>query len=277
MSLGIRLLAQLSEPSPKNEGLIARIDEWLRIKYSDMLPKTRLEVVESIPTLCCRLHPAAEDIELSFVGPSQLVASANTTTVGPGYHAFVTSMLKELALEFHARWEGSVEESEEYGDETGFFLTGDVKNLNAEMTAWLAAVANTFFDGSLDPEGSGIALCLPMNPQFEVEQPAKTPLGPRDLEWLHRTAQDGGSGTDFFAWWTPGINAEYYIGRALTQMWVDVRWRPPISDSETEVLEDVLLVPSAEPTNSTQDFDTHGQSGGSCSHFSIETGRRQSW
>jgi hypothetical protein len=239
MSLGIRLQAQLSEPPPKQEELIVRMDEWLRNKYSDMLPTTRQEVVNSIPTLYCRMHPAAEDIELSFVGPSQLVASANTTTVGPGYHVFVTSVLKDLAREFHARWEHPAEDSEEYGDETGFFFTGDDNSLTAEMTAWLAAVANTFFDGSLESEDGGIALCLPMNPQFEAEQPAWTPLGPRDLEWLRRTVQDEGSGKDFFAWWTPGFNAGYYLGRALTQMWVDVRWRHPINDSETAVLEDV--------------------------------------
>jgi hypothetical protein len=239
MSLGIRLLAQLSEPLPTQEELIVRIDEWLRLKYSDMLPEIKREVVDSTPTLFCKMHPAAEDLELSFVGPSQLVASANTTTVGPGYHVFVTSVLKDLAHEFHAQWERPVEGSEDYGDETEFFFTGDEKKLNAEMTAWLAAVAGTFFDGSLDSEDNGIALCLPMNPQFEFEQPALTPLGPRDLEWLHRTALDGSSGVDFFAWWTPGFNAEYYLGRALTQMWVDVRWRPPINDSETLVLEDV--------------------------------------
>lgn len=238
MSLGIRLLAQLSEP-PAQEELLMRIDEWLRAKYSEMLPETRREEVDSTPTLYCRMHPAAEEIELSFVSPSKLVASANTTTVGPGYHVFVASMLKELAHEFHARWERPAEDSEEYGDETGFFFTGDVNCLNTEMTAWLAALADTFFDGSLDSEDSGIALCLPMNPQFEVKQPAGTPLGPRDLEWLRRTAKDGGSGTNFFAWWTPGINAEYYLGRALTQMWLDVRWRPPINESETAVLEDV--------------------------------------
>ncbi len=239
MSLGIRLLARLTEPPPTQEELIVRMDEWLRFKYSEMLPKTRREVVDSTPTLYCRMHPAAEDLELSFVGPSQFVASANTTTVGPGYHVFITSMLKDLAHEIHARWERPAEDSEEYGDETGFFFTGDAKDLNAEMTAWLAALANTFFDGSLDSEDGGIALCLPMNPQFEAEQPAKTPLGPRDLEWLRRTAQDGNSGTDFFAWWTPGMNAEYHLGRALTQMWVDVRWRPPINDLEKEVLGDV--------------------------------------
>jgi len=239
MSLGIRLLAQLPKPSPTQDELIVRVDEWLRLKYSDMLPKTRREMVDSTPTLFCRMHPAAEDIELSFVSSSQLVASANTTTVGPGYHVFVTSVLKNLAHEFHARWERPAEDSEEFGDETGFFLTGNEKSLNAEMTTWLAALANTFFDGSLDSEDGGIALCLPMNPQFEVEQPAWTPLGPRDLKWLRHTAQDGRSGKDFFAWWTPGFNAEYYLGRAMTQMWVDVRWRRPINDSETAVLEDV--------------------------------------
>ena len=239
MSLGIRLLAQLSAPHAQ-EDLLDGIDEWLRDKYSDMLPKIRREVVDSTLTLFCRMHPAAEDIELSIVGPSQLIASANTSTVGPGYHVFVTSMLKELAHEFHARWECPTDDSEEYGDDTGFFFTGDVGSLNAEMAAWLAAVAGTFFDGSLDSEDSGIALCLPMNPQFEVEQSAGTPLGPRDLEWLRRTARDGFNGRDFFAWWTPGINAEYYLGRALTQMWVDVRWRPPVNESETALLEDIV-------------------------------------
>jgi len=239
MSLGIRLLAHLSKPSATQEELIVRIDDWLRLQYSDMVPKTRREVVDSTPTLFCQFHPAAEELELSFVGPSQLVASANTSTVGPGYHVFISSVLRELAHDFNARWERPSEDSEDYGDETGFFFTGDTKNLNDEMTAWLAALANTFFDGSLDSEDGGIALCLPMNPQFEAEQPAWTPLGPRDLEWLHRTAQDGVNGIDFFAWWIPGFNAEYYLGRALAQMWVDVRWRPPINDSEMLLLEEV--------------------------------------
>jgi hypothetical protein len=59
------------------------------------------------------------------------------------------------------------------------------------MTAWLAGLAGTFFDGTFDSDSSGIALCLPMNPQFESTQLAMTPLGPRDREWLRRTAADG--------------------------------------------------------------------------------------
>jgi hypothetical protein len=105
------------------------------------------------------------------------------------------------------------------------------------MTNWLSSLAKLFLDGTLD---GGHALCLPTSPQFAVEQPVWTPLGPRDLEWLQRTAQAGGSGTDFFAWWTPAFDAEYYLRRALTLMWVEVRWRPPVNDSEEAVLGDVV-------------------------------------
>jgi hypothetical protein len=177
------------------------------------------------------MHPAAEEIELSFVGPSELVASANTTTAGPGYRVFVTSVLRDLAHEFHAQWERPADDDENYGDETGYFFTGDEKRLNDEMSWWLAALAGTFFDGSLDSDSSEIALCMPMNPQFHGEQAALTALGPRDHEWLLRTSQNGLSGEDFFAWRSPGFNAEYHLRRALAQVWVDVRWRPPVNGS----------------------------------------------
>jgi hypothetical protein len=239
MSLGIRLLAHLAKPSAAPEELLARIQNWLRVKYTQMLPRTRQEVVDSTPTLYCQMHPAAEEFELSFVGPSELVASANTTTAGPGYHVFVCSVLKDLADEFHARWEHPDEGGEDYGDETGYFFTGDEERLNIEMAGWLAALAGLFFDGTFDSDSHGIALCMPLNPKFHGEEAALTALGPRDRGWLFRVSRDGQSGEDFFAWWSPGFNAEYYLRRALAQMWVDVRWRPPVNDSEMATLEDV--------------------------------------
>ena len=86
------------------------------------------------------------------------------------------------------------------------------------MASWLKAVANSFLDGSLETDDRGIALGMPMDPQFEIEAPAITPLGPRGRGWLYATSQDGNHGKDFFAWWTPGFNAEYYLGRALAHM-----------------------------------------------------------
>jgi len=58
-----------------------------------MLPRIRQGMVEAAPTLFCQLHPAAEEIELSLIDPEHIVVSANTTTVGPGYHIFLVSLL----------------------------------------------------------------------------------------------------------------------------------------------------------------------------------------
>jgi hypothetical protein len=241
MSLGLRLLAKLPAPALEPQELMSQIANWIQHKCSDMLPKTRQGTVEFSPTIFCQLHPAAEEVELSLIDPEHLVVSANTSTVGPGYHIFLTSLLQDWARDFQAAWERPEDSSEDYCDETEYFFTGDEKQLFDNMTRWLKAVANSFFDGSLDADADdhGIALCMPMDPQFEADQLAITPLGPRAREWLYETAQDGNKGKDFFAWWTPGINAEYYLGRALAQMWSTVRWRSPLNDLERDLLKGV--------------------------------------
>jgi hypothetical protein len=80
----------------------------------------------------------------------------------------------------------------------------------------------------LHPAAEDVELTL-IDP-IESDEIAITPLGPRNRDWLQETAQQGSNGKDFFAWWTPGFNAEYYLGRALTHMWSNVRWRSPIND-----------------------------------------------
>jgi hypothetical protein len=239
MSLGLRLLAGLSDRSVSAYHLLPQLEAWVKSRCSILNPSTRIEAGDSSPSLFCRLHPAAEEFELSLIAPQQISVSANTSTVGPGYHMFLTSLLKDLAQEIGTAWEAPSDDSDEFGDETGFFFSGDEAGLQTEMTTWLAALANTFFDGTFDSDSQAIALCLPMNPQFESSQLAITPLGPRDREWLRRTATDGNQGTDFFAWWEPGFNSRYYLGRALAQMWTDVRWRAPASSQEELVLKDV--------------------------------------
>jgi hypothetical protein len=239
VSLGLRLRARLAAQALEPQRLMDRIENWVRLEYAHISPKTRQGLVEVSPTVFCVLHPAAEEIELSLIDPQHVVASANTSTVGPGYHAFVASLLQHLARDLDASWERPEQSSEEYCDETEYFFTGDEKRLFDGMASWLRALANSFFDGSISADDRGTALCMPMDIQFENEQIAVTPLGPRTRDWLHETAQDGTRGKDFFAWWTPGFTAEYYLGRALAQMWSSVRWRSPIDDSERNLLKDV--------------------------------------
>jgi hypothetical protein len=107
------------------------------------------------------------------------------------------------------------------------------------MTAWLQALAGSFFDGTLEPADRAIVLCMSTDVQFESDQLAITPLGPRDRAWLIETSGDGVKRRDFFAWWTPGLDAEYFLGRALAQMWSQMRWRPPVNQMERNLLQDV--------------------------------------
>jgi hypothetical protein len=195
--------------------------------------------VKESPAIFCQLHPGAEEVELSLIDPEHVVVSASTSAVGPGYHIFLVSLLKDWARDFQASWRRSDDESGEYGDETGYFVTGDEQQVFKSMTDWLQNVAKLFFDGTFDPNDTGIALSLPVDTNFQSEHLAMTPSGPRDREWMYQTSQDGGRGIDFFAWWTPGLNAEYYLGRALTLMWRTVRWRPPASKAEEDVLKTV--------------------------------------
>jgi hypothetical protein len=132
-----------------------------------------------------------------------------------------------------------VDESGDYFDEAEYFFTGDRERVFENMTSWLQALAGSFFDSSLEGAEKAVPLCMPMDPQFESEQPAITPLGPRDRQWLYETSKDGSRGRDFFAWWAPELDARYFLGRALVQMWSDVRWRPPLNDSERNLLQQV--------------------------------------
>lgn len=239
MSLGLRLRAEFASPIQDVDDFMKRVQAWIRSSFPEARPKVRIDELDGYPALFCRFHPAAEELDLTLFDAKHIVVSANTTTVGPGYHAFLSAFLKTWAMEFKASWETPDQDSDQYGDETGFFFTGDEDRLRNEMLAWLEALCKMFFDGSLDTESAGIHLCMPLNPHFESDQPAITALGPRDRRWLYETSQDGTRGRDFFAWWMSGFNAEYYLRSAVSQMWCDVRWRKPLDEAEKNVLQDV--------------------------------------
>ncbi|MGA2420693.1 MAG: hypothetical protein ABSG69_11460 [Candidatus Acidiferrum sp.] len=160
--------------------------------------------------------------------------------MGPGYHIYLCSVLIDMVRDFGALWLRPEDSDEEYSDEAEYFFTGDQRRVIDAMSQWLRTLAGTFFEEPVEQDLTGTALCMPMEPQFESAAFPITPLGPRDRAWLLKTSQEGENGKDFFAWWTPGFNAEYFLGRALTQMWTNVRWRAPVNDAEKKLLQEVV-------------------------------------
>jgi hypothetical protein len=245
MSVGLLLKAKLklgllSRLGSMREGsgkTLERMEKWALEHCADVRPRSFIGKRDEKPTLYLTLHPAAEDVEITILDPETFTASANTSTVGPGYHIFVCEMLHKLGEYFHSTWQGP---DEDYCDETGFFHSGEQQHVFAEMAAWLKGVANMFFDGTLRDTDHSVRLALPLDVGFESDGRATTPMGPRNIEWLKKTAENADNGRDFFAWWTPGFNAEYFLGRARASMWVDVRWRQPINDFERETLKSVV-------------------------------------
>jgi hypothetical protein len=236
LGVGFQLLAKFERTLNSPDEILGQMEAWVRAYAADLAPETRIGFSEDQPTLFCKLHPAAEDLYLYLIDLDHFVASAKTSTVGPGFHIFVCDMVKKLGERFNLTW---ITDNEEYFDEADYFFSSNPKNVFEEMTAWLRGLCQCFFNGTFkhEPGDMPTMLCLPTGVTFETNARSATPLGPRDTTWLKKVSEDPLQGRDFFAWWQPELDAEYFLGRALCRMWTEVRWRKPVSDSERAILE----------------------------------------
>ncbi len=223
MALGLLLRGVSSLPDPD---LVARVHAFARARFGGGFVTRNVDEAGR-PVLYLDLHPAAEHVALAFEG-HDLEIAANTSTVGPGYHAHVVDVVDTLAAAFRITWRHDAE-----GDVTGYFDNRDFRHLQQEMLGWLGALTNAVL-----PLASGtVQLALPATHTFESGGHARTPLGPRERPWFERVAESPASGRDFFAWWEKGENAEHYLGVALSLLWTTVRWRPAVSERERELRE----------------------------------------
>lgn len=179
------------------------------------------------------LHPAAEPVELR-IEQGRVEISAKTSTAGPGYHAWVCELLDAL----HAAGITWIED-DEHDDETGYFKERDFAALQQQMLLWLGSLAGVMRESAAEGNG-GFQVSLAMDYTYEHDGAIATPLGPRDLEWLKRTEDDPRQRIDIFPWWDEGRGAGYELGRALSLIWTEVRFRVPLTADEKRTVADVL-------------------------------------
>lgn len=184
------------------------------------------------PLLALAIHPAAEPVRIVELGGGALAVEAMTGTAGPGYHAHVTELLSGVADALGIEW-SSIE------DESGYFETRDRAALEDATLIWLATTVHEVL--ALNARGvRGLQLSLPEGAIFEHGGVIATPMGPRDLAWLTRVAKHPREGIDAFAWWDAGQGASALRGAAIAAMWIDVRWRKPLIESERDLFERIL-------------------------------------
>src|SRR5690349_15037902 len=107
MSIGLLLRAELKRNflsklagTKTPDQLLSKMERWVLDDCRDLRSTSYIGQRDTNPTLYCRLHPAAEDMEISFIGDGELTASANTSSAGPGYHIFLCDMLHRLGERF---------------------------------------------------------------------------------------------------------------------------------------------------------------------------------
>jgi len=186
--------------------------------------------------LAVTLHPGGGIIALRVMEDCVEVL-AKTSDVGPGYHAFLVSLLESAARSLGVAWE--------WDDKTAYAQDRDFVRLQTRMTEFLKGLA-----GAPDKHGgsgaklAGCRILLGLEVEAD-ENEVLTPLGPKTVaEVLRWQSLDDAAlsraAADFFPWWGQGFDGGFYRGLGLYSLWNDVRWAYPIDPKEVELAKRTL-------------------------------------
>jgi hypothetical protein len=229
---------------PSGERLLAEVDDWLASATADTL---RGRTAEGLPAGATsteiRLHPAARPVRIAAADGGQLTVTSATSPVGPGYHTYVCRLLRRMGDELNIAWAPAGDAGNEGAsrDTTGFFQSGDRADAERGHLAWLH---RALLEAS-DARRRGVTalhLETPPETRFNFSGALATVLGPRSEEWLERAVGDPRVATDVWPWVADAMDGRYLLGRALSMLWLEVRWRPPTGPEESALLDEVLAL-----------------------------------
>ena len=214
---------------PPGDRLLAGVEQWLRAAYPDQVRAMVHDTSgEGQTILSVGLHPAAPALTMAATDSGRVTVTAETAAAGPGYHRFVGRMLERMADGAGIEWPS--EDSER-------FAFADRPVVERAYLGWLGPALTQARDAWRN--GARSQLGLSHGTRFTFDGVVATALGPRDEAWLAAAATDTRVAIDVAPWWADAPDAHYLLNRALTLMWLDVRWRPPAVDGEAALLEDV--------------------------------------
>ncbi|MEO8842913.1 MAG: hypothetical protein ABI591_10155 [Kofleriaceae bacterium] len=156
-------------------------------------------------------HPKAPPARLVVNAEAELSVKAQTSTLGPGYHAMVLAKLEPVLDELDYVW---AEPEPDPGE---------------GMCTWLASELAT---------DDQVIIGLSEARTFVCDAPVMTALGPRDEAWRAAVLADPMVAADAFPWWMPGAGYGE-LANALLAMWQEVPWREPLDHAETDLMERV--------------------------------------
>jgi hypothetical protein len=172
------------------------------------------KVIDATPKrVTASLHPYASPIRIAVLPDGDLEIHAETSAVGPGYHAEVLARIAPIL------------------DELEFTLEGEPDDPKQLLASWLVD----------ELRGGATQIGMPADRVFKLDPalgPIQTALGPRTAAWRDAVIADPARGADAFAWWNRGPGREA-LSRGLLGMWLEVAWREPLDAAERAVMERV--------------------------------------
>lgn len=253
MGLTIRLAGEAKKRGmiprlPAPDRLVSDAQAWIATAYNDdTIRGTRCELLPSGETeLLVEIHPAAEALSITVSESGHVIASADTSAAGPGYHTFVGHLLERLGDELEIGWmgesdTGSARPQRQRGWVPVRATAALIDRASVERAhmAWLgrslARVVEARRQGA-----TGLHLGLPAGRRYAFNGALATPLGPRDDAWLEQAVREPRVALDIRPWWLDATDARYLLHRALTILWSEVRWRTPADDGERAVVDEAL-------------------------------------
>jgi hypothetical protein len=156
-------------------------------------------------------HPKAPPARIVVNAEGELSVKAQTSTLGPGYHAMVLAKLEPVLEELDFKW------------------TEPEPDPGPAMCKWLAS--------NLDGDDQ-VMIGLSEARTFICDASVMTALGPRDEAWRKAVLADPMRAADAFPWWNTG-SGYGDLANALLAMWQELPWREPLDDAEVDMMERV--------------------------------------
>ncbi len=255
MSITIRAVGQAARRGatrrvPSAATLLGAVDEWLPGAAGDTLRGHSPGARTADGAIELSLHPAARPVRIEATDTGGLAVSAMTVPVGPGYHTFVIRLLERMGEDLAIAWTmpsgaspgvapSGAETEPVSSDPTGMLVSRDRRDTERGHLAWLRSALVAVRDAR-GQGTTGLHLGMPPGVRFSFEGAVATVLGPRDDAWLERALADPRVAAEVWPWVADAMDARYHLGRALTLMWTEVRWRPPAGVEEITLLDEIL-------------------------------------
>jgi hypothetical protein len=223
--------------------LLAEVETWIRAEYPDAVRTTETRTAEGgVRELAVGFHPAATDVVISVAEGGEIGVRAAFPPVGPGYQTFVGRLAQRIGTEHGIVW--ATDEAEDAPPTPAGLILDPARAAERPVAehgylTWLGSGLIAARDARRRGAGT-VHLGTPAGVQYAVDAAVATSLGPRDDAWLEAAVDDSRLAVDVTPWWADAIDARNLLNRALCLMWTEVRWRPPASDAERRVNEEVV-------------------------------------